>query len=387
MTDVLFFVGSLAVGGTEKHLSQVLPALAKRGWALKAVLFKGGGAFAEPIEAAGIPIEVLPRGFSVSVPKLRGALALMQQTRALAVGLRRRPPRILHCFLPTCCIVGGLAARMAGFSPVVMSRRSQAARPSSFLGDKSMEGWALRHANLVFGHSSRVIDELKAEGIPSARLRLNHNGIDLEAFDGSAGEREETRRAEKWDPDEIVIATVANLIPYKGHVDLLQAFARLADNLPPWRLVLVGQGGTAFTQELRGLSQRLGLAERVDFLGGRADVPRLLKAADAGILASHQEGFPNAILEYMAASLPVIATATGGNLDAVCDDQTGLLIPPAAPELLAQAVTSLLSDPPLRKRLGQAGRRRVESTFSLDACVDRYEDAYRGLLGKGHHHG
>ncbi|MDE5453020.1 glycosyltransferase [Bradyrhizobium sp. CSA112] len=386
MTDVLFFVGSLAVGGTERHLSQVLPALTKRGWALKMVVFSDGGAFTEPIEAAGIPIEVLPRGFSVPVPKLRGALALVQQTRALAVGLRRRPPRILHCFLPTCCIVGGLAVRMAGFSPVVMSRRSQAARPSSFPGDKSMERWALRHANLVFGHSSRVIDELKAEGIANTKLRLNHNGIDLEAFDDAAGEREGTRRAEQWRPDEIVFATVANLIPYKGHVDLIQAFARLAGNLP-WRLVLVGQGGPAFTQQLRELTQRLGIAERVDFLGGRADVPRLLKAADAGILASHQEGFPNAILEYMAASLPVIATATGGNFDAVCENQTGLLIPPAAPELLSQAAVLLLSDPLLRKRLGQAGRRRVESTFSLDACVDRYEDAYRGLLGNGHHHG
>lgn len=387
MTDVLFFVGSLAVGGTEKHLSQVLPALAKRGWALKVVVFKDGGAFAEPIEAAGIPIEVLPHGISVPIPKVRGALTLMQQTRALAVRLRQRPPRILHCFLPACCTFGGLAARMAGFSPVVMSRRSQAARPSSFPGDKPMESWALRHANLVFGHSSQVIDELKAEGIASAKLRLNHNGIDFQAFDDAAGDRQETRRVERWSPDEIVFATVANLIPYKGHVDLLQAFALLADNLPKWRLVLVGQGGTAFTQQLHGLSQRLGIAERVDFLGGRADVPRLLKAADAGILASHQEGFPNAILEYMAASLPVIATATGGNFDAVCEDQTGLLVPPGAPELLAQAAALLLSNPLLRKRLGQAGRKRVEATFSLGACVDRYEDAYRGLLGNGHRYG
>ena len=268
-----------------------------------------------------------------------------------------------------------------------MSRRSEAARPSSFPGDKPMESWALRHADLVFGHSGPVIEELKTEGIVGARLRLNHNGIDLQAFDDAAGDRYETRCVEQWRPGEMVFATVANLIPYKGHVDLLQAFALLADHLTPWRLVLVGQGETAFTRQLRELSQRLGIAERVDFLGSRADVPRLLMAADAGILASHQEGFPNAILEYMAASLPVIATATGGNFDAVSDNQTGLLVPPAAPQLLAQAAGLLLGDSLLRMRMGQAGRRRVESIFSLDACVDRYEDAYRGLLGNGHHHG
>jgi glycosyltransferase involved in cell wall biosynthesis len=379
MTDILYFVGSFAIGGTERHLSHVLPELAARGWSVEVVVLAEGGVFAAPVEAAGIPVRVLPQSFSVPIPKVRGALALAQWTRQLAVRLCNNPPRILHCFLPTCCQVGGLAAWQAGFSPVVMSRRSQAARPPLFPGDKALERWALRRADLVFGHSSVVIDELGSEGVAAASLNLNHNGIDLSAFDEVAGNRKATRLAEGWRSDEVVFAAVANLIPYKGHVDLLRAVSALAGETP-WRLVLIGHGGLAYSQELHELALGLGVADRVDFLGARTDVPRLLKAADVGILSSHQEGFPNAILEYMAAGLPVIATAIGGNLDVVACGETGVLVPPAAPHELARAVNLLLCDPSLRNRLGLAGRFRAEQVFSLDACVDRYEQAYRRLL-------
>jgi glycosyltransferase involved in cell wall biosynthesis len=379
MIDILYFVGSFAMGGTEWHLSQVLPALAERGWSVEVVVFEGGGAFAAPVEAVGIPIHVLPQSFSVPIPKVRGALALAQWTRELAVRLRKNPPQILHCFLPTCCQIGGLAAWQVGFSPVVMSRRSQAARPSLYPGDKTLERWALRRADLVFGHSSIVIDELGSEGVAAANLNLNHNGINLAAFDHAAGDREATRLAEGWSSDEIVFAAVANLIPYKGHEDLLRAVSTLAGEAP-WRLALIGQGGSVYSRKLHELALHVGVADRVDFLGARTDVPRLLKAADAGILSSHQEGFPNAILEYMAAGLPVIATATGGNFDAVVPGETGLLVPPASPAELARAISSLLHDASLREYLGQAGRRRAEEVFSLDACVDRYEQAYRKLL-------
>lgn len=380
MNDVLVFVGSLAVGGTERHLSQVLPELARRGWKVEVAVSTDGGAFAAPIRAAGIPIEVLPRGSSLPVAKVRGAITLIQQASALALRLRSRPPRILHCFLPTCCIIGGVASRIAGFSPVVMSRRSQAVRPSSFPGDKQFERWALRRANLVFGHSKPVIEELKSEGIAERRLRLNHNGIDLKIFDASSGDRGLTRRINHWHSNEIVFAAVANLIPYKGHVDLLHAFGRLQDKRPPWRLILVGEGEAAFTEHLQHLARQLRITEQVSFLGPRENVPQLLKAADVGILASHQEGFPNAILEYMAAGLPVIATTVGGNVDAVAEGETGLLVPARTPDALAQAAASLLNNPALRERLGQSGRRRVEAMFSLDACVARYEEVYRSLM-------
>lgn len=379
MTDLLYFVGSFAAGGTERHLSQVLPSLARRGWSVEAVTLTGGGPFAAPLEAAGIPIVTLPRGRTGRIPKVRGALALARQTSMLASLLRRRPPRLLHCFLPTCCQIGALAAQVAGFRPILMSRRSQAARPSLFPGDKALERWAISRADLVFGHSAAVVEELSSEGVPNDRLVLNHNGIDVAEFDRSAGDRWATRGAEGWGP-ELVFAVVANLIPYKGHVDLLRAFGKLAPMRDSWRLVLAGQGSPQHETALRTLARELGIADRVGFLGVRADIPRLLRAADVGVLVSHQEGFPNAVLEYMAAGLPVIATAVGGNPDAVEHGITGLLVPPASPDELAVAAETILSSASLGCRLGAAGRAKVEESFSLEACVTRYERVYSELL-------
>lgn len=368
------------MGGTERHLSMVLPALARRGWKLEVKLLGDGGPFATPVEAAGIPVENLARRYSVPIPKVGGASTLVSQVYALFNYLRARPPRILHCFLPTCCVVGGAAAWMAGFSPVVMSRRSQAARPSVFPGEKLLERWALRRSSLVFAHSHVVRDELRAEGIEERNLLLNHNGVDFRLFDSAKVERANVRAAEGWSSDEIVFAVVANLKPSKGHVDLLRAFTRLPKEGRCWRLVLIGNDAHSFGSRLKDLAQSFGIADRVVFAGGRNDIASLLSAADVGILNSHHEGFSNAILEYMAARLPVIATATGGNLDAVLDGETGLLTPVASSDTLGEAIAALLHDPPLRSRLGEAGRRRAESMFSLDACIDRYEAAYRGLL-------
>jgi glycosyltransferase involved in cell wall biosynthesis len=115
------------------------------------------------------------------------------------------------------------------------------------------------------------------------------------------------------------------------------------------------------------------------WLGERADVEELLSASDIFVLPSHQEGFSNALLEAMAARLPAVATAIGGNIDAVSDNETGLLVPVRDPRGLAAAILRLAQAPDLRRSFGEAARRRVEQCFSLQACVDRYERLYRAL--------
>jgi glycosyltransferase involved in cell wall biosynthesis len=115
------------------------------------------------------------------------------------------------------------------------------------------------------------------------------------------------------------------------------------------------------------------------WLGERSDVEDLLFASDIFVLPSHQEGFSNALLEAMAASVPAIATAVGGNSDAVVDGETGLLVPPSNPRSLAAAILRLAKNPELCRRFAEAGRRRVEQKFSLEACVDRYEKLYRAM--------
>jgi glycosyltransferase involved in cell wall biosynthesis len=123
-----------------------------------------------------------------------------------------------------------------------------------------------------------------------------------------------------------------------------------------------------------------GLQNRIRFLGERADVPDLLRASDMGILASHEEGFSNAILESMAAGLPMVVTNVGGNAEAIVDGHSGLVVPPGNPPALADAIMRLVEDSPLALALGTRARQRVHAHFSTKACVDRYEALYTGLL-------
>ena len=261
-----------------------------------------------------------------------------------------------------------------------MSRRSQANRPPLFWGDKWLERRELRAADLVFGHSQWVAKELADEGIKPERIRLVHNGIVLPPR-STKDDRLAVRAAEGWRHGEIVIVAVANLIPYKGHTDLMHAAARMASGgVAGWRLVLVGDGTAEYVADLCRLAAELGIADRVSLVGRRTDVARILIGADIGVLPSHQEGFSNALLEYMAAELPVVATATGGNLDAVEEGKTGFLVPVGAPGQLGEALLLLAGDVDLRMRLGKAARAKVQAEFSLSNCVARYEEAYRHLL-------
>jgi len=130
---------------------------------------------------------------------------------------------------------------------------------------------------------------------------------------------------------------------------------------------------------LKRQAEALKIADNILWLGERADVEELLAASDIFVLPSHQEGFSNALLEAMASNVAPIATAVGGNVDAVTDNETGLLVPPNDPPSLASAILRLAKDQTLRRRLADAARLCVDQHFSLNACVDRYEKLYRAM--------
>jgi glycosyltransferase involved in cell wall biosynthesis len=262
-----------------------------------------------------------------------------------------------------------------------MSRRSSNLYQLKRPGTARVERWLHRRMSRITGNSLAVIRELEQEGIPQSRLQLIYNGIDLPPLpDGAA--RAKMRTSLGLGADALVLLTVANLIPYKGHRDLLEALATAGDALPTgWRLLCAGRD-EGYGAELRHHTERLGIQDRVLWLGGRSDVPDLLGAADIGVLASHEEGFSNAILEGMGAGLPMVVTDVGGNTEAVLDGITGYVVPKQRPEALAAAIRRLAGDAELRRKLGMAGRDRVARQFTLSQCVRRYEELY-GRVGAG----
>jgi glycosyltransferase involved in cell wall biosynthesis len=227
----------------------------------------------------------------------------------------------------------------------------------------------------ICGNSKAVVSDLHTEGVRHDQLKLIYNGIDLAHFE-SVKPRTEVRKALGVVPETLVFVMVANLIPYKGHADLLHALVRVKESMDrPWVLWCVGRddgiGGS-----LQDLTQALGLAKNVVFLGSRNDVPDLLCAADVGVLCSHEEGFSNAVLECMAAALPMVVTNVGGNAEAVIDGQHGYVVEPHNPEKLGSALVAVAKNND-RKYMGQLSRMRVKSEFTWDACIKKYEYIYR----------
>ena len=168
---------------------------------------------------------------------------------------------------------------------------------------------------------------------------------------------------------------VARFADFKDHGVLLRAFARVPGEA---RLKLVGDGDTL--DAARRLAQDLGIRERVEFKGSRADVPEILAETDVFVLASKIEMLPISILEAMRAGLPVIASDVGGVSEEVIDEETGLLVEPGSVDELAAALTRLLGDRKLRISMGKSGRTRFERVFQADRMLEKTGSIYRQVL-------
>jgi sugar transferase (PEP-CTERM/EpsH1 system associated) len=211
-------------------------------------------------------------------------------------------------------------------------------------------------------------------GIAPERLEIIHQGIAM-AQNGSVDVdaiRAELGLESSGGP---VIGHVARLTAAKDQEGLLRAFARVVESRPTARLVIIGDG--ELRERLVGLAADLGLGDSVRFVGFRSDVQRLLPAFDLFVLSSHEEGLPISLLEAMSAGRPVVATAVGCIPELVSNGERGLVVPPRAPENLADAILKLLSDESACARYGEAGKRHVESRFSVSEMINRYEALYR----------
>jgi glycosyltransferase involved in cell wall biosynthesis len=234
----------------------------------------------------------------------------------------------------------------------------------------------------VLGNSRAVAVELRAEGVRADRLGIIYNGIDAAPFRQGAG-KPEAKTALGLSPTTLVMTIVANLIGYKGHADLFDALALAKPRLPAdWKLLVVGRDD-GIGAALRERAAAGGIADNVVFLGPRRDVPALYAASDIGLLVSHEEGFSNAVLEGMAAGLPMIVSDVGGNPEAVLDGESGLVVPARNPQRLAEAIVRLASDPTLRTRLGTAAAGRIAQNFTIEHCAARYDALYRTLTTGG----
>ncbi len=195
-------------------------------------------------------------------------------------------------------------------------------------------------------------------------------------------DRDAVRRDLDLPADADVVIVVAKLTEQKGHSVLLRAIAPLLESMPGLHLLIVGDGPRG--DDLRAQAAGLPGGDRVRFLGVRSDTRELLGASDLFVLPSLWEGLPMALLEAMAAGLPVVATAVSGTRDVVDDGVSGALVPPGEAEPLRSAIERLVADRRAATEMGQEGRRRVLQEYGGSRLAERHAALYRAAVGVDH---
>ncbi len=381
---IVIVIGSLQVGGTERQISQIVPRLDRDLWQIDLLTLTKAGPLADDLRAAGHRIYSPPFVTRITrggrfVRLFRAAITLPW----LWLWFLRNRPDIAHFVLPEAYLIGGLCALFAGQKRMVMSRRSLALYQLRHPILARIERLLHRRMTLIVANSEAIRRDLLAEGVSDDRIRLIHNGVDTEAF------RPDRARGTAWratmgiGPDQLVLVIVANLIPYKGHADLIDALEQIAPSLPGgWRLLCIGRDDGIGAQ-LAAQVEAAGLAENIRFLGSRTEIPALINTADIVILSSHEEGLPNAVIEAMASGKPVVSTTVGGTGEIIDDGITGTLVPPADPAALSEAILQLYEADTQRAEIGAAARVKIEHAFGLDVCAQAHEDAYGEVMDGG----
>lgn len=286
---------------------------------------------------------------------------------------RRERPHIVHTHAWGTLLEGLVAARLAGVPVVIHGEHGTLQlRPHQ----RRLQRMAWSTVDRVLSVSSRLAERMSAEtGFPLDRITTLRNGVNLDRF--RSVDRRAARQALGLAAEERVVGTVGRLVPVKDQATLVDAVGELGRSGCTATLVIAGDGPERAALEARAAAQGVTLR----LLGYRPDVDVVLGALDVFALSSVSEGLSNTILEAMASGTPVVATRVGGSDEMVEDEVTGRLVAPSSSAALAHAMRPLLLDPDLRARMSEAGRRRVETDFTLAGMMTGYAKLYLEAAG------
>jgi glycosyltransferase involved in cell wall biosynthesis len=368
---VVFVIDNMRFGGTELNAVRTAELLDRSRYDLRVVCFDIDGPVTARYRAIGVPVTSMP------LQSLSGATMLFSGWR-FARYLRRERIQIVHAHDMYSNVFATVWARLARTPVIIASRRWWHSLPSRKLqlGNTA----AFRMAAAVLANSPQVARSVhEAQGISADRIWTVVNFADDRAFAPlGAGERVRLREVWRVPAGAIVVGCVARLVPVKDHATLIKGFAQLLALRSNVHLVLIGDGECR--AGLEALAARLGVAHAVTFVGELRSGDNHHRAFDVSALVSLSEGFPNTLVEAMAAGVPVVATAVGGSMDAVIDGVTGLLVSPGQPAEVCRALLRLAQGEELRTRLGAAGRDRASTMYRADTAINALQSMYDDLL-------
>ena len=372
---ILFLTNRLAPAGAETFLLARVAHLDRTRWEPIVGELRAGGDLKPAFEAQGV------RCITFGAARRLDTSALVRLYRFL----RDERIDVLEAHVWYACVVARVLGRMAGVPVIITNEQDVRTGATTVRRDLLWADDATTWMSSACVHITQASERSFSAGTPRlftghARRAVIPNGIDVAKVraEAAAADRLEVRRELGFDADQLVIGNVARLQPAKGQVYLLRAFARLGVDRPDARLVLVGWGVSE--ADLRAEAARLGIADRVQFLGKRRDVYRLLTAFDVFAFPSVHEGQGIALLEAMVAGVPIVAAASDGIPEMVRHEQSGLLVAPADDAALEAGLRRMIGDAALRARVIAGARAVVEGEYSVETAARKYEELYQELL-------
>lgn len=351
-------------GGAQESYSGLLLRLDRSRYDVRAVSLSAGSAV-QRLRRLGVAVDVIEEHGDEDA------------VRELVAYLRRHEIDLVHAHMFRAEVVGTRAAVAAGTPVIIATVHSSRVRSHDEIAELAK---LTGQMDSLIVPSASIEHKVRGEG-RETRFSVIPNGVDLERFATPVPECG-LRKQLGIPAGGLIVGVLARLEPEKGHRFLVDAMPGIVAAAPGAWLVIVGEGSLASELRARAAALPPPACDRVLFTGRREDVAAITAELDVAVLPSLREAQGISILEAMARRRPVVATAVGGIPEVITDGIDGVLVPPADPDALAAAVAGLLTDPALRRRLGDAGYRTVNERFSIGAQVRRVESVYDEELAR-----
>lgn len=373
MITVMFLETSLRIGGTENVITQLVKHFDRKRIRPVVCCVYEPGILGERLVQAGVTVY---HGLAKHRwdPQLPFRIwRLLRREKVDVLFLVNQP--LIQFWGTWCGLLAGVPVRIAAIRSTGKINRIYRRLLINWLTFP----WVTRVTALSETHKKYLVDR---ERISARKIEIIPNGVDLTRF-GAVGAAASTKTALGVPEGTPAVGIVAMLRPEKAHGVFLKAAQEVLRQIPNSHFFIIGEGPER--SRLEAFAREVGIAEQVHFLGARQDVPAVLHSLDVTVLSSNPvvETLSNAVLEYMAAAKPVVATRVGSLPEQIEEGRTGFLVEPGDWKNMAQKIACLLQDRGLAERMGKAGYERVEKDYSIDQMVQKTEALFERLLKNG----
>lgn len=373
---VLTVLPALGTSGTEAQVINLVRHMDRSCFNPQFACLRRSGPLLEETERMGLAVSEFP------ISSLR-RLHTFKRLLEFAAFLRSQDIQLVHSYTYYGNVFAIPAARLAGVEVTIASIRDQGVYLRE--SQKHLQKWVCRLADRILVNAGSIRDWLLAQGYAERRITVVPNGIDLGSYQPSSA-TSSLRRELGIPVDNKMVVMISRINHEKGIDDFIDAAGIIAAKNPNVAFLVVGTAwreidgvfveDDRYLAELRSRADKLGLNGALFFTGFRNDIPQILSDTAVSVLPSLSEGSPNTLLESMAAGVPIVTTRVGGSPELLDGGKCGLLVPPAVPRALADAIELMLENPRLARAFGDEAKQRARARFSMERMVDDIQHIY-----------